>query len=124
MTHSMHWKYNCLRMSMYQLFNVSVISLLSTGIPTKFEGKKNQIPAGEPDHILFPWGNGSTNMGIVLDKDESRDVTEVSENMDGDVLDFIPSRIKRQCVHLLSNPGRVQSKDAIEVFLFLKRNIK
>ena len=121
MTHSMHWKDNvCV-----PIIQCECDIFVKYWDSHKIRGQeKSEIPVGEPDHVFFPWANGSTNMGIVLDKDESRNVTEVSGNVDGDVFDFIPPRMKRQCVHPLSNPGRVQSKDAIEAFRFLKRNIK
>ena len=40
-----------------------------------------------------------------------------------DVLDFIDPRMKRECLTLLPNPEKVESKNAIEAFRFLKRNI-
>ena len=43
--------------------------------------------------------------------------------MDEDVLDFIDPRVKRECLQLLPNPKKVESKNAIEAFRFLKRNI-
>jgi len=44
--------------------------------------------------------------------------------MDGDLFDFIEPTVRGKCLQLLSNPERVESKDAIEAFRFLKRNIK
>ena len=86
---------------------------------------KLEIPAGVPDHIFSFLGHyGGTNMGVPLNKDELREVAELSGVMDGDVFDFIEPRVKRECLQLLSNPERVESKDAIEAFKFLKRNIK
>lgn len=83
---------------------------------------KLEIPAGVPDHIFsFPGHYGGTNMGVPLNKDELREVAELSGVMDGD---FIEPRVKRECLQLLSSPERVESKDAIEAFKFLKRNIK
>ena len=83
------------------------------------------IPAGVPDHIFsFPGHYGGINMGVPLNKDELREVAEFSGVMDGDVFDFIEPRVKRECLQLLSNPERVESKDAIEALKFLKRNIK
>ena len=43
--------------------------------------------------------------------------------MDGDVFDFIEARVRRECQQLISNPERAESKDAMEAFRFLKRNI-
>ena len=83
------------------------------------------IPAGVPDHIFsFPGHYGGINMGVPLNKDELREVAEWSGVMDGDVFDFIEPRVKRECLQLLSNPERVESKDAIKALKFLKRNIK
>ena len=39
------------------------------------------------------------------------------------MLDFIDPRMKRECLQLLPNPEKVESKNAIEAFRFLKRNI-
>ena len=84
-----------------------------------------EIAAGVPDHIFsFPGHYGDTDMGIPLHKDELREVAELSGIMDGDVFDFIGPRVRRECLQLLSNPEKVESKDAIEAFRFLKRNIK
>ena len=84
-----------------------------------------EIPAGVPDHIFsFPEQYGGTNMGIPLHKDELKEVAELSGVMDGDVFDFIDPRVRRECLQLLSNPERVESKNAIETFRFLRRNIK
>ena len=84
-----------------------------------------EIPAGVPDHIFsFPEQYGGTNMGIPLHKDELKEVAELSGVMDGDVFDFIDPRVRRECLQLLSNPERVESKNAIEAFRFLRRNIK
>ena len=86
---------------------------------------KLEIPAGVPDHIFSFLGHyGGTNMGVPLNMDALREVAELSGVMDGDVFDFIEPRVKRECLQLLSNPERVESKDAIEAFKFLKRNIK
>ena len=85
---------------------------------------KLEIPAGVPDHMFsFPEQYGGTNMGIPLSKHELREVADVSGVMDEDVLDFIDPRVKRECLQLLSNPEGVESKNAIEAFRFLKRNI-
>ena len=62
-------------------------------------------------------------MGIPLRNDQLREVAEVSGVMDEDVLDFIDPRMKRECLQLLPNPEKVESKNAIEAFRFLKRNI-
>ena len=86
---------------------------------------KLEIPAGIPNHICsFPGHYGGTNMGVSSYKDELREVAELSGVMDGDVFDFLEPRGRRECLQLLSNPERVESKDAIEAFKFLKRNIK
>lgn len=85
---------------------------------------KLEIPAGVPDHIFsFPEQYGGTNLGIPLHKDELTEVAELSGVMDGDVFDFLEARVRRECEQLISNPERVESKDAIEAFRFLKRNI-
>ena len=77
-----------------------------------------------PDHMFsFPEQYGGTNAGIPLRKDELREAADVSGVMDEDVLDFIDPRVKRECSELISNPERVESKNAIEAFRFLKRNI-
>lgn len=86
---------------------------------------KLEVPAGVPDHIFsFPGYYRGSNMGIPLHKDELREVAELSGVMDGDVFDFIGPRVKRECLQLLSNPEKVESKDAIEAFRLLKRDIK
>ena len=83
-----------------------------------------EIPAGVPDHIFsFPEQYGVTNMGILLSNNQLREVAEVSGVMDEDVLDFIDPRVKRKCLQLLPNPEKVESKNAIEAFRFLKRNV-
>ena len=85
---------------------------------------KLEISAGVPDHIFsFPEQYWGTNMGIPLSNDQLREVAEVSGVMDEDVLDFIDPRVKRECLQLLPNPEKVESKNAIEAFRFLKRNI-
>jgi len=86
---------------------------------------KLEIPAGVPDHIFSFQGHyGGTNMGIQLHKDELREVAELSGVMDGDMFNLIEPRVRRECLPLLSNLERVESKDAIKAFKFLKRNIK
>lgn len=50
-------------------------------------------------------------MGVPLNKDELREVAELSGVMDGDVFDFIEPRVKREGLQLLSNPERVESKE-------------
>lgn len=86
---------------------------------------KLEIPAGVTDHILsFPGHHGGTNMGIPLQRDTLREVAEVSGVMDGDVFDFIEPRVRRECLQLLLNPQRVESKNAVEAFQFLQKNIK
>ncbi|PFX34097.1 hypothetical protein AWC38_SpisGene926 [Stylophora pistillata] len=86
---------------------------------------KLEIPARAPDHIFSFLGYyGGSNMGIPLHKDELREVADLLAVMDGDVFDFIDPRVKRECLQLLSNPEKVESKDAIEAFRLLKRNIK
>ena len=83
-----------------------------------------EIPAGVPDHMFsFLEQYGGTNMGIPLSKDELKEVADISGVMDEDVLDFIDPRVKRECLQLLSNPERVELKNAIEAFRFLKRSI-
>ena len=62
-------------------------------------------------------------MGIPSSNDQLREVAEVSGVMDEDVLDFIDPRVKRECLQLLPNPEKVESKNAIEAFWFLERNI-
>ena len=62
-------------------------------------------------------------MGIPLSNDQLREVAEVSGVMDEDVLDFIDPRVKRGCLQFLPNAEKVGSKNAIEAFWFLKRNI-
>ena len=85
---------------------------------------KLEIPAGVPDHMFsFPEQYGGTNLGIPLSKDELAEVDELSGVMNGDVFDFIEARVRRECQQLISNPERVESKDAMEAFRFLKRNI-
>ena len=85
---------------------------------------KLEIPAAVPDHIFsFPEQYGGTNMRIPLSNDQLREVAEVSGVMDEDVLDFIDPRVKRECLQLLPKPEKVESKNAIEAFRFLKRNI-
>jgi len=85
---------------------------------------KLEIPAGVPDHMFsFPEQYGGTNMGIPLSKDELKEVADISGVMDEDVLDFIDPRVKREGLQLLSNPERVELKNAIEAFRFLKRSI-
>ena len=85
---------------------------------------KLEIPAGVPDHMFsFPEQYRGTNLGIPLGKDELTEVAELSGVMDGDVFDFIEARVRRECQQLISNPERVESKDAMEAFQFLKRNI-
>ena len=85
---------------------------------------KLEIPAGVPDHMFsFPEQYGGTNFGIPLGKDKLAEVAELSRVMDGDVFDFIEARVRRECQQLISNPERVESKDAMEAFRFLKRNI-
>ena len=71
----------------------------------------------------FPEQYGGTNFGIPLGKDKLAEVAELSRVMDGDVFDFIEARVRRECQQLISNPERVESKDAMEAFRFLKRNI-
>ena len=39
--------------------------------------------------------------------------------MDEDVFDFIDPRVERECLQLLSNPERLESKDAVKGFRFL-----
>ena len=62
-------------------------------------------------------------MGIPLSNDQLREVAGVSGDIDEDVLDFIDPRVKRESLQLLPNPEKVESKNAIEAFRFLKRNI-
>ena len=45
-------------------------------------------------------------MGVPLNKDELREVAELSGVMDGDVFDFIEPRLRRECLQLLSKPVR------------------
>ena len=85
---------------------------------------KLEIPAGVPDHMFsFPEQYGGTNLKIPLGKDELIEVAELSGVMDGDVFDFIEARVRIECQQLISNPERIESKDAVEAFRFLKRNI-
>ena len=53
-------------------------------------------------------------MGIRLSNDQLREVEEVSGVMDEDLLDFIDSRVKRECLKLLPNPEKVESKNAVD----------
>ena len=55
-------------------------------------------------------------MGIPLHKDKLRGVAKLSRVMDGDVFDFITPRVRRECLQLLSNPEKVESKDTSEAF--------
>ena len=78
---------------------------------------KLEIPAKVPDYIFsFPGNYGGTNLGIPLHKDELRGVAKLSRVMDGDVFDFITPRVRRECLQLLSNPEKVESKDTSEAF--------
>ena len=80
---------------------------------------KLEIPAKVPDYIFsFPGNYEGTNMGIPLHKDELRGVAELSRVMDGDVFDFITPRVRRECLQLLSNPEKVESKDTKIAFIW------
>lgn len=62
-------------------------------------------------------------MGMKLSNDQLREVSELSGVMDGDLLDFMDPEVKRECKDLLQNPEKVESKNAVEAFRFLKRNV-
>ena len=58
---------------------------------------------------------------------EQRSVTEVAEvsgvtDADGDAFDFMDPIVKFKCAQLLSSPEKVESRNAITAFRFLKRN--
>ena len=63
-------------------------------------------------------------MEIMLSKDQLTEVAEVSGVTDanGDLFDFMDPRVKVKCAKLLSSPEKVESRNAITAFRFLKRN--
>ena len=62
-------------------------------------------------------------MGTKLTNDQLREVSELSGVRDGELLDFMDQEVKRQCKGLLQNPEKVESKNAVEAFRFLMRNV-
>lgn len=62
-------------------------------------------------------------MGMKLSNDQLRQVSALSGVMDGDLLDFMDPEVKRECKDILQNPEKVESKNPVEAFRFLKRNV-
>lgn len=62
-------------------------------------------------------------MGTKLTNDQLEEVSELSGVTDGDLLDFMDPEVNRECKDLLQNPEKVESKNAVEAFRFLKRNV-
>ena len=86
---------------------------------------KVELPTGVPEHMFsFPEQYGGKNMGIKLTKDQLTAVAEVSgvTDADGDAFDFMDPRVTLKCQQLLSSPEKVESRNAITAFRFLKRN--
>ena len=54
-----------------------------------------------------------------MSKDQLREVSELSGVMDDDFMDL---EVMRECIGLLQNWEKLESKNAIGAFLFLKRN--
>lgn len=62
-------------------------------------------------------------MGINLSADQLEDVAGVSGVMGVDIYDFMSAKVKQECLRHLPNPSDVESKNAIEAFRFLKKNV-
>ena len=83
-----------------------------------------EIPTGVPDHIFsFPEQYGGNSKGILLTKDQLKEVAHVSGVLDVDSFDFMEPRVKRECEQHLPNPEKIESKNAIEAFRFLKESL-
>ena len=65
----------------------------------------------ESDIFVRYWNSHGIRM-----QDKLRGVAKLSRVMDGDVFDFITPRVRRECLQLLSNPEKVESKDTSEAF--------
>ncbi|CAB4017237.1 Hypothetical predicted protein [Paramuricea clavata] len=86
---------------------------------------KLEIPTGIPNHMFaFPENYGATNESIDLSDDDIQDVAEGSGVMDEEhIVNFIDPDTKQQCVGLIPNPEKIEAKNAIEAYRFLKQNI-
>ena len=86
---------------------------------------KVELPTAVPERMFcYPKQYGGKNMGVMLSKDQLTEVAEVSgvTDADGDVFDFMDPIVKFKCTQLLSSPEKVESRNAIAAFRFLKRN--
>ena len=72
----------------------------------------------------FPENDGATNKGICLSEEDNNEVADVSRVMDNcNSYACIEEVTRQQCLKLLPHPERIQAKNAIEAYRFLKQNI-
>ena len=72
----------------------------------------------------FPENDGATNRGICLSEEDNNEVADVSKVMDNcNSYACIKEVTRQQCLKLLPHPERIQAKNAIEAYRFLKQNI-
>ena len=114
-------------MFMCVLFKGNVLILLITGILIEYVPKISWkvLLAYLYNHMFaFPENYGATNESIDLSDDDIQDVPEVSGVMDEEhIVNFIYQNTKQQCVGLIPNPEKIEAKNAIEAYRFLKQNI-
>ena len=112
MIHTVHLTYSFLPMSSFQLSRESVTSLCWNSHRIRRQ-EKLEIPTGVPEHMFsFAGQYGGTNMEIKLSKDQLTEVSELSGVMDGHLLDFIDTEVKRECVNrYTSKSGKSRIKE-------------
>ncbi|XP_028416829.1 uncharacterized protein LOC114541037 [Dendronephthya gigantea] len=87
--------------------------------------EKLEIPTGIPNHMFsFPENYGATNEGIHLSEEDIREVAEVSGVMNAQCsYTCIEEHARQQCAELIPNPEKIEAKNAIEAYRFLKQNM-
>ena len=74
--------------------------------------------------FCFPENYGATNKGISLSEEDIREVAEISGVMDSQYSYTCIEELTRQkCLDLIPNPEKIEAKNAIEAYRFLKQNI-
>ena len=90
----------------------------------RIRGQKDlELPTGIPNHLFsFPERYEAERMGIPISNEQLVEVTELS-GIEAAQSEFIENELKQALMAKIPNPEEVESKDAKNSYIFLKRNL-
>ena len=83
------------------------------------------LPTGVPNHMFdFPEQYGGCTKGYSLQKNDLREVAEMSGVLSADDSDFFEKDIVEKCKQLLPRPEEIKCNEAMSKYRYLRRNIR